>query len=87
MKVDISQDVGRYIEAQLATGRYQTPAEVIADLVRRQKEQDASEHRLWKRQRRALVTLLGKMATLPAPTRDDGLSNRDHDRILYGGQP
>jgi Arc/MetJ-type ribon-helix-helix transcriptional regulator len=86
MRVELPQDIRRYIEAQLAAGRYRTPADVIGDLVRRQKEQDAGERRLWKRQRRALVALLGKMATVPAPSRDDGLSNRDHDRILYGGK-
>ena len=84
MKVELSEESRRYVAAQLAAGRYRTPTELIADLVRRQKEQDAAARRLWKRQRRALEALLGQMAALPEPAREDGRSNRDHDQVLYG---
>lgn len=32
----------------------------------------------------ALNDLRGKLAALPVANPDDGLSNRDHDRLLYG---
>jgi Arc/MetJ-type ribon-helix-helix transcriptional regulator len=86
MKIELSEPVSRYIEAQLAAGRYRTPAELIADLVRQQEEREAGELRLWERQRRALLGLLGELSALPASLPDDGLTNRDHDRILYGGE-
>lgn len=85
MEIPLSEDIRRYIETQLAAGRYRTPAELIADLVRQQKDQEASECRLWERQRRALRGLLHELADLHA-TADDGFTNRDHDRILYGGE-
>jgi hypothetical protein len=86
MRVELSDDIRRYIESELAAGHYRTPAELIRNLIHRQKKQDAGDRRLWKKQRRALHMLLDKMATLPTPGRDHGLSNRDHDRILYGGK-
>jgi putative addiction module CopG family antidote len=86
MEIQLSEETRRYIEDQLATGRYRTPAELIADLVRRQKEQDAGERWLWDRQRQALRSLLDELAELPAALPNDGLTNRDHDRILYGGE-
>jgi hypothetical protein len=84
--VKLPDDVRRHIEPQLAAGHHRTPAELIGELVRRRKEQNTGDRRLWKRQRRALATLLDKTATLPSSTRDDDLTNRDHDRILYGGK-
>jgi putative addiction module CopG family antidote len=85
MKIELSEHVSRYIEDQLAAGRYRTPAEVIADLVRQQEERDSSEQRLWESQRQALLGLLGELSALPSSLPDDGLTNRDHDRTLYGG--
>lgn len=86
MEIPLSDETRRYIETQLADGRYRTPAELIADLVQRKKEQDADEHRLWERQRQTLRGLLDELAVLPPTLPDDGLTNRDHDRILYGGE-
>jgi predicted DNA-binding antitoxin AbrB/MazE fold protein len=46
------------------------PFEVSADLA--------------KRQSTAVQALQQRLAAIPADTVDDGLSGRDHDRILYG---
>jgi hypothetical protein len=86
MDIHLSEEARRYIEAQLAAGRYRTPGELIADLVRRQQPQDADECRLWERQKQALRGLLDELAQLPPAALSDGLTNRDHDRILYGGE-
>jgi Arc/MetJ-type ribon-helix-helix transcriptional regulator len=86
MKIELSEPARRYIEAQLAAGRYRTPVELVAELLRQQEERERSEQRLWERQRRALRSLLGDWPARPAALPDDGLSNRDHDRILYGGE-
>jgi hypothetical protein len=32
----------------------------------------------------ALMRLLNRMEALPVESPDDGFSNRDHDRVLYG---
>jgi hypothetical protein len=36
-------------------------------------------------QRQALQRLQQALTSLPVHNPDDGLSNRDHDRLLYGG--
>ena len=36
-------------------------------------------------QRKAFLELRRKLAALPVHNPSDGLSNRDHDKILYGG--
>jgi hypothetical protein len=86
MDIPITEEVRRYIEDQLAAGRYRTPGELIADLVRQQQAHDASECHLWARQKQALCCLLDELAQLPPASPTDGLTNRDHDRILYGGE-
>jgi Arc/MetJ-type ribon-helix-helix transcriptional regulator len=86
MKIELSEQVYRYIQAQLVAGRYRTPEELIADLVRQQEERDAGERQLWDCQRQALIGLLGESSILPSSLPDDGLTNREHDRILYGGE-
>ncbi len=37
-----------------------------------------------EQRREAMIRLLDKLAAMPATSPSDGLSNRDHDRILYG---
>ena len=39
---------------------------------------------LAERQREALLRFIEKMKSLPDRSPKDGLSNRDHDQILYG---
>lgn len=85
MEISLSEEVCRYIEAQLAAGRYRTPAELIAELVRQQQAQETGDCRLWERQKQALRGLLDELAQLPSVPPADSLTNRDHDRILYGG--
>lgn len=38
-------------------------------------------------QQLALAELQSELAAIHEPLPQDGLSGRDHDRILYGGQP
>jgi Arc/MetJ-type ribon-helix-helix transcriptional regulator len=87
MQITISEEAGRYIEAQLAAGRYRTANELIEDLVRLRQGREAEECGLAERQRHALLNLLDEMRAWPAAPVEDGLTNRDHDRILYGGPP
>jgi predicted DNA-binding antitoxin AbrB/MazE fold protein len=47
-------------------------------------EQATQEGALWENQRRELKVLLGKLASVVTSNPADGLTNRDHDRILYG---
>jgi Arc/MetJ-type ribon-helix-helix transcriptional regulator len=87
MQVTISENAGRDIEAQLAAGRYRTANELIEDLVRLRQGQESEDRGLAERQRRALLNLLDEMQAWPAAPVEDGLTSRDHDRILYGGTP
>jgi Arc/MetJ-type ribon-helix-helix transcriptional regulator len=86
MDIHLSKEAARYIKAQLDAGRYRTPDELVADLLRQQEEREDSERRLWERQRQALLGLRDELSALPSSLPDDGLTNRDHDRILYGGE-
>ncbi len=86
MKIDLPEKARRYIEAQIAAGRYRTPADLIGDLVRQKEQQDADERRLWERQRQALLGLLSDLSALPTTHPGDGFTNRDHDCILYSGE-
>jgi predicted DNA-binding antitoxin AbrB/MazE fold protein len=47
-------------------------------------EQETQEAVIWENQRGELKVLLQKLAYIPTSGPADGLSNRDHDRILYG---
>jgi Arc/MetJ-type ribon-helix-helix transcriptional regulator len=87
MEVSISEEATRFIQAQLAAGRYRTPAELIDDLVRLRQGQEAEERGLAERQRGALLGLLDELKALPVAGVEDDLTNRDHDRILYSRAP
>jgi hypothetical protein len=47
-------------------------------------EQETQEATIWQNQRGELKVLLQKLAYIATSGPADGLSNRDHDRILYG---
>jgi Arc/MetJ-type ribon-helix-helix transcriptional regulator len=84
MELSLSESARRYLEEQVAVGRYRTPAEVVEDLVSRQRTQEDAERREAERRHDALLALLDEMKTMPLEGSDDGFSNRDHDRLLYG---
>lgn len=46
---------------------------------------DALEPASSEQQREALLGFIAQMESLPESPTDDGLTNRDHDQILYGG--
>jgi len=81
MKIELPEEIKSYIEAELAAGPYKTPAELIAALVLRNQAKNVNEHRLWERQHQSIDRLL---AELPDTSAADGLTGRDHDRIIYG---
>jgi predicted DNA-binding antitoxin AbrB/MazE fold protein len=47
---------------------------------------DAESEQLARRQREAILRFVEEMKSMPDNSPKDGLTNRDHDQILYGPQ-
>lgn len=93
MTIHLSEDRERRIRSLMRGGGFASEAEVIDEGLRlieeRQQElgaQTAATDRT-HRQRENLKQLCEKLDALPTTAIADGLSNRDHDLILYGRQP
>jgi putative addiction module CopG family antidote len=94
MTIHLPQELERYIHDQVLRGEFASADEALTEAVRllqrRAPEQVATAAARGTADRAArqleeLDRLCRRLDSMPvAPTNDDGLSNRDHDRILYG---
>jgi Arc/MetJ-type ribon-helix-helix transcriptional regulator len=87
MDIQLSPDAQRFIEAQLQLGKYRSVAEVIDALVEEKTASTsavANLEALTAKQRQRLLDLVEECEALALAPPLDGLTNRDHDRILYG---
>lgn len=91
MTIHLSEGPGRFVRSLVGQGRYATEVEAVEDALRllereqagRVAEADAPSDRA-ARQRENLERLCRTLDGMPAADPGDGLTNRDHDRILYG---
>jgi hypothetical protein len=58
---------------------------IIERLARSLQEPATEDRVIAEQQRKALQGLQHTLSSLPIHNPDDGFSNRDHDRLLYGG--
>jgi hypothetical protein len=72
------------IEKSLADLTLQDKLEVVTRLMRTIRTDVAMSPEETHGQLERLSTLRRKLASMPAAAVSDGLSNRDHDQILYG---
>ena len=72
------------IEKSLADLTLQDKLELVTRLMRTIQADVATSPEKTHEQLETLSALRRKVATMPATAVSDGLSNRDHDRILYG---
>jgi len=90
MTIHLSEEREQFIHSLLRTGKFASTDEVIDEALRlvEQRYQEAGNaDESLDRTRRQLENLqrLGrKLDALPTSDLADGLTNRDHDRILYG---
>ena len=90
MDIQLTPKAQQFIDAQIQSGVYRSASEVIAALVEKvagnkgNSEVSASILAdLAARQRQRLLQLVDECEPLSAIQSPDGLTNRDHDRILY----
>ena len=74
----------KIIEKSLADLTLQDKLELATRLMRTIQADVAMSPDRTREQLETLNTLRRKVAAMPATAVSDGLSNRDHDRILYG---
>jgi Arc/MetJ-type ribon-helix-helix transcriptional regulator len=89
MTIHLSGQREQIVISLLKAGKFASEDEVIDEALRlvRQRYQDAGEDAAAERTRRQLANLkrLGeRLDAMPSVAIADGLTNRDHDRILYG---
>jgi len=90
MNVYLSGQREQIVISLLQAGKFSSADEVIDEALRlvRQRYQDAGEAAAaaerTSRQLENLRQLGQKLDAMPAAAIADGLTNRDHDRILYG---
>ena len=93
MTIHLPEDLEGSLRAVVRSGRYPSVDDALAEAVRqflrglhRQPgpgEDEGVPDRAG-RQRENLKRLCEELEAMPAATPADGLTNRDHDRILYG---
>jgi Arc/MetJ-type ribon-helix-helix transcriptional regulator len=89
---DLPDDLAQFIQQELATGKYQSEADLVAEAMRALKEREhgvngskvQGESVQPARQLQALKALTRELETLPIEGPQDGFSVRDHDQLLYG---
>jgi predicted DNA-binding antitoxin AbrB/MazE fold protein len=63
-------------------------SEVVSLIIQSSEQQlndrTSSDEELGRRQRDMLLAFVSKMESLPQNSPQDGLNNRDHDRLIYG---
>jgi Arc/MetJ-type ribon-helix-helix transcriptional regulator len=92
MTIHLPQELERYIHDQVLRGEFASPDEAVTEAVRLLQQRAPDQSHVAregadraKRQREELDRLFRRLDSVPvAPASNDGLSNRDHDRILYG---
>jgi Arc/MetJ-type ribon-helix-helix transcriptional regulator len=97
MTIHLPGELERYIREEVVRGEFASADEALTEAVRllQQRGPDrvpTTEARgtadRATRQREELGRLFRRLDSMPiAPADDDGLSNRDHDSILYGKGP
>ena len=93
MTIHLSDDRKRFIDDQVRLGRYASATEAIEEAIRlleRNEPSDPASEGIVDRSSRRRENLERLFETLDAmPTADpaDGLTNRDHDQILYESKP
>lgn len=85
MTIHLSSDNEQLILSLLSEGRFASSDELIEEALRlvRQRCQDAESVPDSSRRLENLNQLCDKLDALPVASFADGLTNRDHDRILY----
>jgi Arc/MetJ-type ribon-helix-helix transcriptional regulator len=94
MTIHLPQELERYIHDQVVRGEFASADEALTEAVRLLQQRGPDQVPMTEargtadratRQREGLDRLCRRLDSMPiAPADDDGLSNRDHDRILYG---
>ena len=93
MTIRLPEELEHYIREQVADGQFASADDVLSEAVRLLRDQRESRPApeapnaiadRATRQRECLSKLCQKMDSMPSAEVADGLTNRDHDRILYG---
>jgi putative addiction module CopG family antidote len=93
--MDISglpSDLETFVQEEIASGKYQSEAELVTEAVRLLKAQKTGTNGDTKQgetsqgdtQLSALRELVQEFESLPLESPDDGFSVRNHDKLLYG---
>ena len=85
-------DLETFVQEEIASGKYQSEAELVTEAVRLLKAQKTGTNGDTKQdetpqgdtQLSALRELVREFESLPLESPDDGFSVRDHDKLLYG---
>ncbi|MGL4511710.1 MAG: hypothetical protein ACRCT8_01355 [Lacipirellulaceae bacterium] len=87
MRVELSPQAQQVAQSLVDTGAYASIDEAVNALVQQASPGQArgatDDPEVARRQYEAHLQLMEKVAKLTDPRLDDGLSNRDHDAILY----
>lgn len=92
MTISLPQDLEEFLRSGVRVGRFASEHDAVAQAVRLLRQsiegpdghgRDASPDEQAENLRR----LCASMEELPTAAVTDGLSNRDHDKILYGERP
>ena len=94
MTIHLPQELERFIHEQVIRGEFASADEALTEAVRLLQRREpgpattvapGETHDRTARQLENLERLARKLDSLPVASADtDGLTNRDHDRILYG---
>jgi putative addiction module CopG family antidote len=94
--IHLSEDLAQFIHETVQSGRFASEDEALAEAVRllRRREQEQTDrdgtngsHDPARQQLENLKRLCQKLDAMPTAAHTDGLTNRDHDRILYVERP
>ena len=85
-------DLETFVQEEIASGKYQSEAELVTEALRLLKAQKKGTNGDTKQgetsqgdtQLSALRELVREFESLPLESPDDGFSVRDHDKLLYG---
>jgi putative addiction module CopG family antidote len=83
MTIHLSKELEQFVHDAVRAGLYAREDDVIRDALIRLKQAMPEGTQTPGHQREALDRLCQKLDAMPAATHGDGLTNRDHDRILY----
>lgn len=91
MDIHLSPESERFIEAQLQLGEFHSASEVIESLIQAKSANGSAGNgsatapmEMGAKQRAAILQAIRECEKLAGPPANDGFSNRDHDRVLYG---